>query len=86
MDDRGNSFLYHLLELIRNQEDKINFARYVYLLARLEPDEKDGKEKAEAYHKFSTNMFRWIQSERDRRQLKTAIQIYVYAKREKEED
>lgn len=82
IDERGNSFIYHLLELIRNQEEKINFARYVYLLARMEPDQKAGKEKEEAYHKFSTSMFKWIQSEKDRRELKTAIQIYVYSKRE----
>lgn len=81
-DDRGNSFLYHLLELIRNQEEKINFARYVYLLARLEPEQKEGKEKIEAYRRFSANMFRWVQSEKNRRQLKTAIQMYVYSKRE----
>lgn len=81
MDDRGNAFLYHLLDLIRNQDDKINFARYVYLLARLEPDEREG-EKKEAYCKFSTNMFKWVQAEKDRRQLKTAIQMYVYGKRE----
>ena len=71
-----------MLELIRNQEEKINFARYVYLLARLEPEQKEGKEKIEAYRRFSANMFRWVQSEKNRRQLKTAIQMYVYSKRE----
>ena len=35
------NFLYNLLELIRNQDEKINFARVVYILSRLEPDKKD---------------------------------------------
>lgn len=82
MDERGNAFLYHLLDLIRKQKDKINFARYVYLLARLEPGQKEGEEKKKAYRKFSTNMFKWVRSENDKRQLKTAIQMYVYGKRE----
>lgn len=83
-EDRGNAFLYRLLELIRNQEDKINFARYVYLLARLEPSKEEGHEKQEAYRRFSAAMYRWVQSERDCRQLKTAIQLYVYVTRTEE--
>lgn len=88
-EDRGKSFLYKLLELIRNQEDKINFARFVYLLARLEPSRKkdsDGKE-SEAYAKykrFSNKMTEWIKNPKDRRQLKTAIVMYVYLSRESE--
>ena len=35
---RGNSMLYNLTDLLRNtQEDQVNFARCVYLLARLRP-------------------------------------------------
>lgn len=85
-EDRGNSFLYRLLELIRNQKEKINFARYVYLLARLEPMSTENIEKKEAYQKFSSCMYKWIQSEKDCRQLKTAIQLYVYGSRTKEGD
>ena len=32
--ERGINFLYNLLELIRNQDDRINFARIVYILSR----------------------------------------------------
>lgn len=78
------AFLYRLLELIRSQAEKINFARYVYLLSRMEPKE-DEEEKRKAYQKFSQNMYRWIKSERDCRQLKTAITLYVYWSREKGE-
>lgn len=79
--DRGMAFLYRMLELIRNQKDKINFARFVYLLSRLEPQE-EGEEK-ERYRQFSKRMYVWIQSEKDCRQLKTAMNLYAYMHREK---
>ena len=85
-EKRGRSFLYKILELIRQQErmlkgegDKIGFARLVYLLTRLEPT-KDGEEK-EAYRHFSKCMYQWIQSPEDCRQLKTAINLYAYMNR-----
>ena len=78
-EERGTAFLYHLLELIRNQKERINFARFIYLLSRLEP-ENEG-EKKNQYQKFSEKMCRWVSSERDCRQLKTAIQLYVYKHR-----
>lgn len=35
-DHRGNSMLYNLTDLLRNtREDQVNFARCIYLLARL---------------------------------------------------
>lgn len=87
----GNAFLYRILELLRGMDDRINFARYVYLLSRLEPEsgrgrnrEKD-KEEQKAYSIFSKKMYTWVEQEKDRRQLKTAITIYVYLHREGEE-
>lgn len=77
-EDRGMSFLYHVLELIRNRKEKVNFTRFIYLLARLEPT--DGKEE---YKKFSEKMMKWIQSEKDCRQLKTAINLYSYMERDR---
>ena len=82
-DERGMSFLYRMLELIRNQKEKINFARFVYLLSRMEP-EKEGEQK-ERYRYFSKQMFQWVQSEKDCRELKTAINVYAYMNREKGE-
>ena len=84
-EDRGKNFLYHILEFIRNRNEKINFARYVYLLSRMEPDLKAPKEQKEAYHKFSSKMYQWIKNETDCRQLKTAITLYAYLTREKED-
>lgn len=82
---RGNSLLYHLLELIREQdhqnEDSVNLVRYVYLLSRLEP-EKPTKEEREAYQEFSKKMYRWMQNPVDRHQVILAIYLYVYKKRE----
>ena len=80
--ERGMNFVYHLLQLIRNQKERINFARCVYFLARLEPKE-DG-EKQEKYRRFSNCIYEWIQSEEDCRQLKTAICVYAYARRKTE--
>ncbi|MBQ9030231.1 MAG: type III-A CRISPR-associated protein Cas10/Csm1 [Parasporobacterium sp.] len=80
--ERGNSFLYHLLELIRNCDNKINFARYVYLLSRMEPDQKADPDEKKLFREFSKNMYDWIQNETDRRELKTAIYIYAYINRE----
>lgn len=85
-EDRGKSFLYHLLQLVRGQEDKINLARYVYLLARMEPGEQASQEEKDRYQLFSRKMYKWIHSEEDCRQLKTAINLYAYQIRDKEED
>ena len=86
-EDRGKALLYKLLELIRSQEDKINYARFLYLLARLEPTEKDvPKEQKESYKQFSKNMAKWILNPKDCRQLKTAITMYAYMTRERKEE
>lgn len=77
--ERGNTFLYQLLELLRQaQEDRINIARYAYLLAGMEPKEKY---KQDSYRSFSSAMYRWALSAQDRRQLITAIYLYVYSER-----
>ena len=82
--DYGKNYLYNLLELIRNQKEKINFARFVYILARMEPSEKKNQELMDAYSIFSQNMIKWIQDDSSRRELETAIILYVYLIREKE--
>lgn len=81
-EDHGNAFLYKLLDLIRHQDERINFARYVYLLSRMEPGASAKTEEKEAYMEFSNKMYRFINNEKDRRELKMAINIYVYLHRE----
>lgn len=90
-EDRGKSLLYKMLELIRTQTDKINFARIVYLIARLEPNKEATEKQKKLYMEFSSKMYQWLSTsdkqERDRncRQLKTAITLYAYLMRETEE-
>lgn len=79
--ERGNSFLYKLLDFLRNNNnEKINIARYAYLLARLEPSEKSNELYA-IYKEFSKKMYEWIKNPKDKKELITAIYIYVYLKR-----
>lgn len=88
-NERGMSFMYRLLELIREQSDNnaasINLARYAYLLARLEPDSKQDEEEHKNYKVFKEKMHSWIQNDEDRRQLKTAMNIYSYRVRERKD-
>ena len=92
VDERGMSFLYRILELIREQnqnlkqekKNKIEFARFLYLLSRLEPEEEGIKK--EQYRRFAEKMYHWIQSEKDCRQLKTALNLYAYMHRERGEN
>ena len=79
--ERGMAFMYHLLELIRGRNESVNFARYVYLLARLEPGNKADSEQKRLYKEFSREMYKWIHSDEDCRQIKTAMNLYAYMKR-----
>lgn len=81
--ERGRAFLYKLLEFLRKSgQEKINVARYAYLLARLEPKQKSLHYKA--YLTFSRNMYNWIFNDRDKKQVITAIYLYVYLSKKKE--
>lgn len=79
--ERGTAFMYHLLELIRGRNESVNFARYVYLLARLEPGNKADPEQKRLYKEFSREMYKWIYLDEDCRQIKTAMNLYAYMKR-----
>lgn len=83
--DRGMAFLYHLTELLRDSSESINIARYVYLLSRMEPDENQGEEVRRAYREFSKEMYEWSKDSKDKKELITAIYLYVYRQRKKED-
>lgn len=89
-DEHGKNFLYNLLELLEDarekKKDKISLVRYVYLLSRMEPEDRDNEKEREAYRKFSKSMYDWMQGAEDREQLITAIYIYVYKVRERAEE
>ena len=82
-NQKGNSFLYKLLEYLRGipqSGDKINIARAAYLLGRM-CNEISGNEQQRKI--FSEKVFGWITSDTDtdRKQLITAINIFVYQER-----
>lgn len=79
IDERGKSFLYRVLNLLREvNSDKLNIARLAYLLSRLEPQNKDLNEK---HSEFSKRVYRYARNEKDRKELITAIYIFVYLER-----
>lgn len=85
----GNSFLFNLYEHIsrleQNLDEPIQIARAAYLLARMSP-QKSGKNdaaKQKAYQEFSANMLNWIKNSADRKQLLTAMRLFIYLNREK---
>lgn len=80
--ERGKAFLYRILQFLRYSDQKINVARYAYMLARLEPFDKNRKA---AYQEFVKKMYQWILDATSRQQLMTAIYIYVYLVRKKKE-
>ena len=86
--EHAKAMLYRMLELIRTaeNEDRLNIARFAYLLARLAPDKDSTQEKKDSYNEFSRNMYRWIQDNTERRRLVTAIYIYAYMNRESEDN
>ena len=84
-NQRGKNFLYNLLALLRGRDEKINLARYVYLLSRMEPDKDASAEEKERYREFADKMYKWNLNDEDTRQLKTAILLYVYLTRKREE-
>lgn len=87
MPEKGMSAIYRLMNYIKNMDqDKINLVRLAYLLGRMEPDKKAKKEVKELYRRFSTSLYEWIsgdEKEENRRQLITAIYLYVYLNRKR---
>ena len=79
--DKGRNFLYKLMEFVANRKDKINVARFAYILSRAKP-ETDDKEISEEYKKFSDMLINWITNDKDAKELLTALKLYGYYSRE----
>ena len=76
-----------MLMILRGDEaERFNRARYVYYLSRMEPEDSKDMEKKKAYREFSKKMYQWAGEEEQRRQMITAIYLYVYLNREREEE
>ena len=83
----GKAFLYRLLELLRSYEkpdkDRINVARLVYLLSRMEPRDKGGELYLQ-YRSFADGIYKWHADPEERRELIYAIYLCVYCLREQD--
>lgn len=77
----GKAFLYKIVDYMRQREERINLARFAYLLARMEPKE----DKNMIYQDFAKNMYDWIRDKKQCQQAIMAIYLYVYMTRERED-
>ena len=78
-DERGMAMIYKLLDYLRNVDsDRINIPRLAYLLARLEP--KDEGKKA-GYADFMRKFYEWALDKKERGELETALELYIYLRR-----
>ncbi len=89
--EHGKAFLYKLLDFMRHTEDKINLARFAYLLARLTPKKTTENQGyfptlLENYEHFSRKMYQWLKDDKHRAQGITALYLYVYLTRDEKKD
>ena len=76
----GKSKWYKIMDLIRDildKNEKLDIARFAYILARINYNNKN----EENYKEFKKELFRWIKNPKDAKQLLTAINIRIYEKR-----
>lgn len=86
-DDIGHAFLYGIIELLRAaQRDRLNIARLAYLLARRECPRGASPEAVRLYAEFTRKVYQWALDPENRRQLLTAMMIFVYTRRAQRED
>lgn len=82
----GKSLIYRLMDLIQlADEDKLNIARFAYVLARMQPKQDKDEQKRKVYEDFVSKMYQWINSKEDKKQLATALNLLVYYLRDKKE-
>lgn len=81
----GGAFLHQVLALLQTSADqRINIARLAYLLARHVPTEKQSTYK-DTYNNAATQLHRWALDETHRKQLITALTVYLYKTRDAKE-
>jgi CRISPR-associated protein Csm1 len=87
-EERGKAFLYGLLSLMRAKGQEqggdrtkkgVSFARWAYLLARMEPRKDSGSQ--ERYRRFADSAFQWFGDPEESRRFTTALCLYVYSTR-----
>lgn len=81
----GMTKFYKLFNLIEGMKsDRINLARFVYSLARMEPSINDANLKNK-YASFSQKIYEWVRDDNDRQELLTAMTLLIYYLREDRE-
>lgn len=82
----GKSLIYRLMDLIQlTDEDKLNIARFAYVLARMQSKQDKDEQKRKVYEDFVSKMYQWINNNEDKKQLATALNLLVYYLRDKKE-
>lgn len=82
----GKSLIYRLMDLIQlADEDKLNIARFAYVLARMQPKQDKDEQKRKVYEDFVSKMYQWINNNEDKKQLATVLNLLVYYLRDKKE-
>lgn len=82
----GKSLVYRLMDLIQlADEDKLNIARFAYVLVRMQPKQDKDEQKRKVYEDFVSKMYQWINNNEDKKQLATALNLLVYYLRDKKE-
>ncbi len=84
----GKSWLYRVLALLdssQSRDGEINLARFAYVLARLDPGDKNPKKKT-VYGNLRERFYQWYRNEEERKELRTAIELLIYYLRETEEE
>jgi CRISPR-associated protein Csm1 len=79
----GKSSMYKLIELLRNsrkRNNRLDIARFAYLLARI----KYSDVQKESYNNLKKQLFKWIKNPLDAEELLTAFIIIIYKYRESE--
>ena len=79
--EAGKGVLYRMLELIRTADERVNLARFAYVLARLNPGEKN--QAYGSYNEIRKQFYKWYQSADDRLELEAAIELVIYRIRAK---
>ncbi len=85
-EDKGNSFLYHVLMLYRQMSTQpMAISRLAYLLARRQPDRDASQAAIQAYQSFMKQVYQWALDPIQNAAFQTACLVYVYLNRTNEQ-
>ena len=89
----GKTMLYRLKGLVEELDrsgDKINLARFLYTLARMQPqkqkDEAKYERQMEIYGDVLEQLYYWVKADKDRKELLTALHLAIYYMRDNQKN